>query len=193
MTTQLDDDTLQRYYDGELSPVEERAVRARVESDASAQARLAELEKLSALLRTAADEMGAGLDSNALFAGIQADLKKDAQLGAGAKLRVIREEWSEHRRGAVIGLAFAGAVAAAALLAVLTPGPGPSDELARSASRPEKTRLAEVTPPAQPRPSGSSVENVDFGENTGTVFEIESEGVKTAVVWIAEEDEGTEP
>jgi anti-sigma factor RsiW len=192
MTTQLDDDTLQRYYDGELSPVEERAVRARVESDASAQARLAELEKLSGMLRMAADEMGEGLDSNALFAGIQSGIKKDVEAGFGGKLEVVREEWSEHRRGAVIGLGFAGAVAAAALLMVLAPGVSPSDELSRSASKPEKTRLAEVMP-AQPRVSGSSVENVDFGENTGTVFEIESEGVKTAVVWIAEEDEGTEP
>ncbi len=189
MTTQLDDDTLQRYYDGELSPVEERAVRARVESDASAQARLAELEKLSGILRMAADEMGEGLDSNALFAGIQTGIKKDEQAGFGGKFQVIREEWSEHRRGAVIGLGFAGAVAAAALLAVLTPGTPSSDELARSAAKHEKTRLAEVTPAEAPRVSGSSVENVDFGENTGTVFEIESEGVKTAVVWIAEEDE----
>src|SRR5688500_17048339 len=99
MTTQLDDDTLQRYYDGELSPVEERAVRARVESDASAQARLAELEKLSEMLRVAADEMGEGLDSGALFAVIQSGIKKDEQAGFGGKLEVIREEWTEHRRG----------------------------------------------------------------------------------------------
>jgi hypothetical protein len=190
MTTQLDDDTLQRYYDGDLSPVEERAVRARVESDASAQARLRELEKLSDMLRMAADEMGQGLDSSALFAGIQADLKKDQAPGAGAKLRVIREEWSEHRRGAVIGLGFAAAVAAAALLALLTPAPS-MDEVARSTKPREKTMLAEA--PSVETPKGSSVENVDFGGNTGTVFEIENEGVKTAVVWISDEDEETLP
>lgn len=197
MTTQLDDDTLQRYYDGELSPVEERAVRARVEGDASAQARLAELQKLSEMVRMAADEMGEGLDSSALFAGIQADLKKQQHEGVGARLRVVREEWSQHRRGSVVAMGVAGAIAAAALLSVLTPAMQREDagELARSAQPKERVRIAEapVEPAAIERVHGSEIENVDFGDSTGTVFAIESEGVKTAVVWISDEDEGTGP
>ncbi len=36
-------------------------------------------------------------------------------------------------------------------------------------------------------PQGSSVERVEFGANTGTVFEVEGdEGQPLAVVWIAE-------
>jgi anti-sigma factor RsiW len=205
MTTQLDDDTLQRYYDGELSPVEERAVRARVEGDAVAQARLAELQKLSEMVRMAADEMGAGLDSSALFAGIQADVKKQAGEGVGARLRVVREEWGQHRRGSVVAMGVAGAIAAAALLSVLTPAMQRegSDEVARSVQQKERVRLAEAPAPASAPAdgsravhaavAGSQVENVDFGDSTGTVFEIESEGVKTAVVWISDEDEGTGP
>jgi MoxR-like ATPase len=196
MTTQLDDDTLQRYYDGDLSPVEERAVRARVEGDASAQARLAELAKLSDMVRMAAEEMGEGLDSSALFAGIQADLKKQQAEGVGAKLQVVHEEWGQHRRGSVIALGVAGAIAAAALLSVLTPAMQEqgADEVARSAQPKERVRIAEApVEPAGERVHGSQVENVDFGDSTGTVFEIESEGVKTAVVWISDEDEGTGP
>ena len=48
----LDDDTLQRYFDGELSPVEERSVRGEVQGNAQAQARLRQLAELSELVRT---------------------------------------------------------------------------------------------------------------------------------------------
>ena len=37
--SEIDDDLLQRYYDGELSPVEEKSVRARVEADPKAELR----------------------------------------------------------------------------------------------------------------------------------------------------------
>lgn len=192
MTTQLDDDTLQRYYDGELSPVEERVVRARVESDPEAQKRLAQLSRLSELLRTAAEDMSNGLDADALFADIQAGIRKDEKADLGTRLRVVREEWSSHRRGVVISLAAAGAVAAAALLTVLGPdAPARNEQLA--ANEPSVRAPAEAPKLANaPRVQGSRVENVDFGSNTGTIFEIESQGVTTAVVWISD-DEGAAP
>ena len=191
MATELDDDTLQRYYDGDLTPLEASAVRNRVERDPDAQKRLAQLEQLSALLSMAGDEMGAQLDSAALFAGIQADLKRDESMGFGERFRVIAGEWTEHKRGVVVTLGGAAAIAAAALLGVFTPATEDADSVARNLPRPReerKVRLAEA--PAQPASvHGSQVENVDFGKNTGTVFEIENEGVKTAVVWIADEEE----
>jgi anti-sigma factor RsiW len=191
MTMQLDDETLQRYYDGELSPVEERAVRARVESSPEARKQLAELARLSELFRMAADEMGSEVDSASLFAGIERDLKKQESLGALGRLRVVRDEWLEHRRGVVITLVGAAAVAAAALLTVLGPRATDSDdEFAHVTPAPGTPSAAPVEPvAAEPRVSGSRVENVDFGSNTGTVFEIETQGVTTAVVWIADEEE----
>jgi hypothetical protein len=36
---------------------------------------------------------------------------------------------------------------------------------------------------------GTRIENVDFGSNTGTVFEIEDHGRAVAVVWISEDEE----
>lgn len=193
MATELDDDTLQRYYDGDLSPLEERVVRARIDADPDAQMRLARLERLSDILGIAAEEMGSGLDSASLFAGIEASLKKEPQPGMGERLRVIAGEWSEHKRGVVISLGAAAAIAAAALLVVVDRGPT-DDSQARSAPRPReerKERLAEAAPnvPAAEPVHGSQIENVDFGKNTGTVFEIENAGVKTAVVWIADEEE----
>lgn len=191
MTMQLDDETLQRYYDGELSPVEERAVRARVESSPEAQKQLAELARLSELFRMAADEMGSEVDSASLFAGIERDLKKQESLGMLGRLRVVRDEWMEHRRGVVVSMVGATAVAAAALLTVLGPRATDSgDEVAHVA---KEVSAPTSAPAAEPRVSGSRVENVDFGSNTGTVFEIESQGVTTAVVWIADEDEESAP
>jgi len=191
MATELEDDLLQRYFDGDLSPLEERTVRARIEQDPSAKTRLRELEQLSAMLGSAAEDMGAGLDSAALFAGIEADLKRNEQLGLGERLRVIAGEWSEHRRGALISIGSAAAIAAAALLMVLTPAADDTQTQARSAPPPReerKVRLAEAEP-TPPTVHGSQVEKVDFGKNTGTVFEVENQGVTTAVVWIADDEE----
>ncbi len=191
MATELDDDTLQRFYDGDLSPLEERTVSALIERDPEAQKRLARLERLSEMFTAAADDMASGLDSAALFAGIQADIKREKDVGLGERMRVITGEWVEHKRGAVISIGALAAVAAAALCMVVTPGADANTQ-ARNMPRPReesKMRVAEAEPSALPAQPGSQIENVDFGRNTGTVFEIENEGVKTAVVWIADEEE----
>lgn len=181
---QLDDETLQRYHDGDLSPVEERAVRARIEQDPEAQRRLKELERLGSLIRLAAEEMGSRVDSEALFAGIEAGVQKEAEFGTGTRLRLIVGEWASRRRHVLWPLA---AAAAAAVLAVIVlPARQAGDgETARSVQQREVVRVAENSPAVH----GSHIEDVDFGSNTGTVFEIENEGVMTAVVWIADEEE----
>jgi hypothetical protein len=189
MTMQLDDDTLQRYYDGDLSPVDERAVRTRVEGDADAQKRLAQLAQLSDLFRMASEDAAAGLDSEALFASITADVEKQQQLGTFERLRLVSSEWLQHKRTVIVPLVATTAVAAAALLTVLVPQrhKGARDEdLAEAPSE-----AAAGSPQAATSPHGSRVEGVDFGANTGTVFEIDNEGVSTAVVWITDEEEVT--
>ncbi len=192
MATQLDDDMLQRFYDGELTPVEARAVRSQIDHDPEAQRRLAQLGHLSDMLHQAAQDMGMGLDSAALFDGIEAGLKRDTDMGVGARLRVISSEWMEHKRGSLISLGAAVGIAAAALLAAIVPTAEDTTGVARSAPRPREERqqrLAVAAPAVGTEVHGSQIENVDFGHNTGTVFEIESEGVRTAVVWIADEEE----
>jgi hypothetical protein len=193
MRPELDDDTLQRYYDGELSPVEERTVRAAVESDPNAQQRLAQLARLSEMFQAAADEMAMGLDSNKLFSNIQSDIRTNEGLGFGERFQVIRSEWMEHQRAVVISLTTGAAIAAAALVAVIAEAPGtsgtqvavtPAREPAESATSPAALAANEA-----PDVHGSAIENVDFGGSTGTVFEIESKGITTAVVWIDDEEE----
>lgn len=175
----LDDDTLQRYFDGDLTPVEEVRVRAEVERSPTAQARLKELAQLSELLRSTLHEAGAGLDADALFAGIQSDIRKQTALGFGERLRLMSSEWIEHRKAVLVPTVASLAVAAAALVVLMVP---------RETSDPVAQTVPGVSAPAV---KGTRIENVDFGESTGTVFEVESQGVGAAVVWIAD-DEVTE-
>jgi len=190
MSTELDDETLQRFYDGDLSPVEERVVQARIEREPAAQRRLQELERLSAWIQVSADEVGAGLDSDAMFAAIERQIAADEKANPGRGLRVVAGAWASSQRRVLWPLV---AVAAAAAVAMLTLSSGPGDEAARNAPKREKTRVAAHTQeaPARPRVHGTRVERVDFGNSTGTVFEIDSEGVATAVVWIADDEEET--
>lgn len=198
----IDDDLLQRYYDGELSPVEERSVRARVDADPQAQKKLKQLARLSEALRDMADEVAGDLDGDALFEGIEQGLGGTGS-GAPARFEVIRNEWVDHKKKAWVPLAVASAVAAAAVVTVLGPARDagePDSHLAEQT--PERPTEAPGMPPdpgAQPEAGtieilaaqGSHVEDVDFGDNAGTVFEIETRGISAAVVWIAD-DEGEE-
>jgi anti-sigma factor RsiW len=178
----LDDDTLQRYFDGELSPVEERTVRGQVEGDAAAQARLRELAKLSELVRIAVAQSTAGLDADALFAGIQSDVRKQEQLGFGERFKLHSSEWVQHKKGVLIPTIASLAVAAAALVVLLVP----HETSEKLATVPVP---ASQTAPGVQTVHGSRVENVDFGKSTGTVFEVDNEGVSAAVVWIADDEE----
>ncbi|HEX6242790.1 MAG TPA: hypothetical protein VFZ61_17880 [Polyangiales bacterium] len=171
----LDDDLLQRYYDGDLSPDEERSVSAEIAKDTGAQRRLSELAALHELMQAPLIEAAAGLDGDALFARIQADIKQQQQLGFGERLRVLSGEWFEHKRGVLVPAAASLAAAAAALIILLVP---------REARQPAggEPLLAQL--------HGTRIENVDFGQSTGTVFEVDNEGVSAAVVWISDDEEG---
>jgi len=177
MATPIDDDTLQRYYDGDLTPLEEHGLALRIESDADAQLRLSQLAKLSELFQETATELAESVDSSALFAGIEARLARAEPRGFGERMRVITSEWVEHRRTTLVPLVAAGAMAAAALLVVFRPSP----EAPREQAQGDGAMVAAV--------HGTQIENVDFGSSTGTVFEIEDRGVAVAVVWITEDEE----
>jgi anti-sigma factor RsiW len=188
-TSDIDDDTLQRFYDGDLSPLEEHGVQARIERDPEAQRRLIELGRLTDVLRAGADELATHVNSGALFASIEQRLNAPDDTGAGTRTRLVASEWFEHRRTALLPVLAATGMAAIALLAVLKPGtptlvePG-STNVTRPVPVASDTQV--VTPIAEVH--GTRVEDVDFGSSTGTVFEIDNQGVATAVVWITDED-----
>jgi len=198
--SEIEDDLLQRYYDGELSPVEERSVQSRVDRDPDAQQRLRKLARLSECVQEAALEMGREVNSDALFAGISEGIAKDGGKGKPGNFEVIAGEWAEHKQTTWLPLALGGTAAAAALLFVLLSSGGPATQVATdtppaatvdASTQHSPVKVAEHAP-AQP-PAGSSVEDVDFGDNAGTVFEIETRGITTAVVWITDEGEEAGP
>ncbi|MDB4976155.1 MAG: hypothetical protein JWN48_4496 [Myxococcaceae bacterium] len=190
---EIDDDTLQRFYDGDLSPLEEHSVQQRIEGDPLAQRRLAELGQITELLRESAMTLGDSVHSSGLFAAIEARLAEPDDTRFGARFKMMTSEWVEHRRAALVPFVAATAVAAVTLFAVVKPGEpslisvsseAPGSEA--SSSAPEPAQLA-ATAPVQVH--GSRVEDVDFGSSTGTVFEIDNQGVAVAVVWISDDEE----
>ena len=196
---------LYRYYDGEVSEEERSEVRALLERDPEAARELHATEALGELLREALGEAPEGevgeIPSEAMFAAIEARLQapepeavppEAASAGTGEpsapaaegstqrpKLRVVRGGRSRWATGAMGAAVLA---AAAAALLVLWPRRGAHEEGAPP--------LARQALPAAAAVAGSEVEEVDFGQNAGTVFEVRGEaGQPLAVVWIEEEEE----
>ena len=168
-----EDEKLQMFFDGELAPEEEAAVRRSLEGSPQGAAQLREWEQLrSAMKGVAADWVGE-LDSDALFGRIESEISAPVVRIEQPKpeqpaLRVVpggreRRVWG--------GVATGFAAAAAIFLAVMA---WPESHL----------------DPA-PAARGSEVVEVDFGSNTGTIFEVEGgAGESLAVIWIDDEEVG---
>ena len=167
------DEKLQMFFDGELSPEEEAELRRELEGSSENMAELRQWEQMREAMHGAAAEWTAKLDSDALFARIEAEVSAPELPSeverAPVELRVVpggreRRIWG--------GLATGFAAAAAIFLAVL--------------AWPEEPG---TTPLQMAR--GTEVVAVDFGANAGTVFEVEGgAGQPLAVIWIDDEEMG---
>lgn len=176
-SVKTDEERLQMFFDGELDPEEEAALRRDLERSPEKVAELEELERLRSAMQEGARRWSGTLDSEALFARIEADLREEQELSRptaesfAPRLRVFRGGAGRRVWG---GLA-AGLAAAAAALIVIAIWPDPIE--------PAQPSIAEVR--------GSEVVEVDFGPNTGTVFEVEGRaGEPVAVIWISDEEVG---
>ena len=187
--THIDDDKLQRFYDGELTEGEALVVGRDVDASDLEQERVAQMERLGEVLRAGADAEADGIDANALFLRIERGIEDEP----APRLKLIEGRKRKNRNTAVVAVAMG--IAAAVAIAFLAQ-PSTEPEIADSAHPDEgDTALAggnvAVEDPTHVQlhpPGGSSVELVEFGANTGTVFEVEGEqGQPLAVVWIAEE------
>ncbi len=185
----LDDDKLQRYFDGELTDGEATVMRRDIEASDLEQARIQQLERLGDLVRMNADDVSADIDADALFSGIEAGIAQE-----GPRLKLIEGARRKQRAGVVVGVAVA--IAAAVTLVLLLKPPA-DDNVARHPMDTDQERIAtdddieieesgfHIVHP----PSGSEVVRIDFGSNTGTIFQVEGdEGQPLAVVWIDEGD-----
>ena len=160
-----------------------RDVIAHSAADAS---RFRTFQRLHELVQVGADEMVGEIDSDAMFRNIEIGIAKDRP-GALGQLKAWLSEFLEHRTQVWMPMAGAGVVATAVLLTFYSPAPG--EETAAPVSGGSEP-AAVVVEPAVPAPS-SEVVQVDFGANTGTVFEIALAGGKsTPVVWINDDSGG---
>jgi hypothetical protein len=126
-------------------------------------------------MQSVSTEWTGAVDSDALFARIEAEIEVPASSIEPVQarppvLRVVPGRRERRIWGAVVATGLAAA--AAILLAVLS---WPAE------------KASESTPVAR----GSEVVEVDFGANTGTIFEVEGgAGESLAVVWIDDEQVG---
>lgn len=168
MTTKIENDLLQRYFDDDLTAGEADELRAQLEESPEAAAELRELGQLRAVMRDGAKQWIDDFDSDELFARIQDALVEQPSKPA---LKVIR---GSGRRPVLEGIAVGLAAAAAVLLVVF--------------SRPSVDDPNGPPSPPTAQTQGSQVLEVDFGLNTGTVFAVKgAAGQPLAVVWIDDE------
>ena len=169
-----EDEKLQMFFDGELAPQEEAAVRRSLEGSPEGMARLREWEQLREAMKSVSEDWAGEIDSDALFARIETEISApvvpiEQPEREQPALRVVPGKRERRVWG---GVATGFAAAAAIFLAVMA-WPG------------------EPTVDSVPVVRGSEVLEVDFGSNTGTIFEVEGgAGESLAVVWIDDEEVG---
>ncbi|MEM8608905.1 MAG: zf-HC2 domain-containing protein [Myxococcota bacterium] len=170
-SSKIEEETLQMFFDGELPPEEEAAVRRHLEASPDGARELAQWQTIRDGIQAASAEWQGELDSDVLFARIEAEIESTSNVTPlrphDAAPPVESAPSSRERRvwgGVVAGLAAAAAI----LLVVLAlPDTGGPPEVAR----------------------GSKVVEVDFGDYAGTVFEVEGgAGQPLSVVWISDEE-----
>jgi len=173
-SAKTEDETLQMFFDGELAPEEEAAVRRSLEASPEGSAQLREWEQLRVAMKSVSADWGAQIDSDALFARIEADLSAPViPIDRPAPAPAFREVPAGRERRVWGAAAIGFAAAAAIFLAVFASPKGAPEEGAPTVAR------------------GSEVLEVDFGTNTGTIFEVQGgAGESLAVVWIDDEEVG---
>jgi anti-sigma factor RsiW len=160
-----DDRELIAYHDGELSPRDRARVAAWLATDRAARRRLEELTVMRSLVREWAESRSARFDVS------EQVMREIAAPGAS------RARWLP--RAVVASLA-----AAAAAIVVMARPRVTAPEL----SEPASVEAAQV--PSSGAPSrgeeapGASVESVDFGENSGSIFVLGSSAGTTTVIWM---------
>ena len=196
----IDDTRLHRFYDGDLSPEEASEVQAALAEDETLADKLGALEELGDMLRSHAKAQSQDLDSDALFAAIEAGLDEDSareeetesEPASTPRLRVIEGSGMDTPAPAPsrAPLYVMVAIAAAALLLFMRE-PAEDTQVAQTPVAP--IAPAPEAPPEnvviETAPSGSEVLAVDFGSNTGTSFSVEgAHGQPVAVLWISDEE-----
>ena len=190
---------LMRYHDGEVSEAEARDVEAALEQEPALLEELEAYAELGSFVRTWGEVSSQGhLDiADSVMSALEQrpDLRVQSRPTARVHSLLPRiATW----------VSLGAAIAAGSVLVVRSwsaprPKPGaahavPTGYVVASAAAPEMSAglgLAEE----EPKPAPATIESVDFGTNTGTVFVVSTDSSETPVVWMpddAEPDEDNE-
>lgn len=181
----VEDELLQRYFDGELEPTAAAQIAQQLERDAATRDRLRTLTALRGAIGNAIEDETRGVDFNALFARIEQGVHQQPTPTV-AEHAWWRERIEQRPAKAMRWMPAMGAFAAAAvvLLAVLRGLSLPHGDDVQGAASGKQSGTQQSGAPAPSTP-GSEVVQVDFGSSGGTVFEIAlDDGNSTPVVWI---------
>ncbi|MBK8171395.1 MAG: zf-HC2 domain-containing protein [Sandaracinaceae bacterium] len=169
----LEDEKLQRYFDGETSPGESTVVRHHLDACGVCTSRLQKLEKLRGLFTEMVEDVGETPAFDAMFANIRTGIEKQKNAGFGERFRLFAGDAVTYHRRTVVSAAAVTLAAAAALVLMWSGSDSniPTDEM------PSGIR-------------GTQVEEVQFGQDgAGTVFQIENgDGSSAAVIWINDDE-----
>lgn len=203
-TTHVQDELLQRYFDGEVEARQATEVRAHVDGCPDCSARMTALSRLHTLLSSAGDEFADSVHSDALFARIREGVRAAPAAGLGERLRLWWDDLIEPLRPQGMWMPATAAVGVAVALFVVTRlgGAPASTEVAvrvpSTSTFPAPSVPEPVPAPAPPTalpptqlaalvPLPTEVAEIDTGTNIATMFTVETgEGRSAQVVWIQE-------
>lgn len=172
-SAETEDQRLQMFFDGELTPDEEAAVRRDLERSAEGKAQLREWEQIRGAMKTMSSGWAGEIDSDALFARIEAEVALPAAREPIESAPPVLRAVPGVRERRVWGAVATGLAAAAAIFLAVIAWP------------------TEQVPPGDEMARGTEVLEVDFGANTGTIFNVEGgAGESLAVIWIDDEEVG---
>jgi anti-sigma factor RsiW len=163
MITHLEEELLQRYFDGDLLAEEATRVASHLAECEACAARHRSLTSLRVGVGVMAEERAGEVDFDALFARIERGIAEAAPASLSERVRGIRVQFGHNPRRVWVP-AMGVLAAAAALILFVRGGPVPN--------------------------SSTEIEEVAFSEWGGTVFEVAlADGASTKVVWINDEYE----
>jgi len=200
----VQEDALNMHFDGELAPAEAASVERHLASCGECNKRLVSMQRLREMITMSAEQVASQVDFDAMFGRVEQGTKTAVGPGLIERLTLWVTESLQHNPMRVWapagGLALAAAAAVAFVLSSAGSGVEGEEEMARRGViaeereiKREKMMLAENQPPKSEgadseESNASEVVQVDFGSNTGTVFEIAlADGASTPVVWINED------
>jgi anti-sigma factor RsiW len=190
----VQEDALNMHFDGELAPSEAASVERHLAACGECSKRLHSMQQLRQMIVMSSAQVASEVDFDAMFGRVEQGTKAAPVPGLFERFGLWVTESLQHNPMRVWapagGLALA---AAAAVIFVLRPDAPSAEEMAKRGvvaeereRRREKIMVAENDP--TPESNASEVVQVDFGSNTGTVFEIAlADGASTPVVWINED------